>query len=408
MMIERKLPNPINSDDTASSAWLPPQRAGKRRMLWEIGGSMQCSVLGTCLSEEDLLGAIRKGKASIHGWATSYDIHAHCVKMATSDNATSRALHKLLDKRYEGAVRLASRTETKEEILALWERLRDAGQIGAGYWAIISHTHVPPEVMTQAFGEVHMLSHLHGRGAREMATQVAEMQHRTADIEARLRRAETARNEALAERDAARAELAVRAAAAGAASPGDSVAQPTRAAGARKEPSGKRDRVLAAARARARQAEAENARLHATVQALERAQLMERPAPVACACCKDETVPCRLDGRRILYLGGRKNVVPHLKSAAEAREAILLVHDGGLEDSTHRIEELVGGCDAVVCPIDCVSHGACKLAKVLCRRFNKPFLPISSASRSGFERALDQLAVRGGKAGEALEGAAST
>jgi hypothetical protein len=39
-----------------------------------------------------------------------------------------------------------------------------------------------------------------------------------------------------------------------------------------------------------------------------------------------------------------------------------------------------------------VSHGACKLAKVLCRRFNKPFLPIPTASRSGFERALDQLA----------------
>ena len=58
----------------------------------------------------------------------------------------------------------------------------------------------------------------------------------------------------------------------------------------------------------------------------------------------------------------------------------------------------------MVCPIDCVSHGACKLAKVLCRRFNKPFLPISSASRSGFERALDQLAASGGaKAGEALE-----
>ena len=104
-------------------------------------------------------------------WATSYDIHAHCVKMATSDNAISRALHKLLDKRYEGAVRLASRAETKAQILALWERLRDTGQIGAGYWAIMSHTHVPPEVMTQVFGEVHMLSHLHGRGAREMATQ---------------------------------------------------------------------------------------------------------------------------------------------------------------------------------------------------------------------------------------------
>ena len=174
----------------------------------------------TCLSEEDLLGAIRKSKASIHAWATSYDIHAHCVKMATSDNAISRALHKLLDKRYEGAVRLASRAETQEQIAALWEKLRDSGQIGAGYWAIMSHTHIPPEVVTQVFGEVHMLSHLHGRGAREMATQVAEMERRTADIEARLRRAETARSEALAERDAARAELAARAAGAGAASPG--------------------------------------------------------------------------------------------------------------------------------------------------------------------------------------------
>ena len=90
-------------------------------------------------------------------------------------------------------------------------------------------------------------------------------------------------------------------------SPGDGAAQSPRAAGARKAPSDKRDRVLAAARARARQAEAENTRLHAAVQALERAQLIERPAPPACACCKDETVPCRLDGRRILYLGGRKN-----------------------------------------------------------------------------------------------------
>ena len=73
---------------------------------------------------------------------TSYDIHAHCVKMATSANALSKALHKLLDKRYEGAVRLVSRADAEEQILAVWEKLRDSGQTGAGYWAIISHTHV--------------------------------------------------------------------------------------------------------------------------------------------------------------------------------------------------------------------------------------------------------------------------
>jgi Uncharacterized protein conserved in bacteria (DUF2325) len=145
-------------------------------------------------------------------------------------------------------------------------------------------------------------------------------------------------------------------------------------------------------RVRARQAEAETAQLRAALLGLQRAQRMQQPALATCACCKANVGPCSLDGCRILYLGGRKSVLPHLKSAAEARKAILLVHDGGVEDGAHRIEELVGGCDAVVCPIDCVSHGACKLAKVLCRRFNKPFLPIPTASRSGFERALDQLA----------------
>jgi hypothetical protein len=156
-MIDHKLPKPPHTD-APSSAWLPAQRAGKRRMLWEIGGSMQCSVLGTCLSEDDLLGALRKCGLSLPPSATSYDIHAHCVKMATSANALSKALHKLLDKRYEGGVRLVSRAETAEQMLALWAKLRDTGQIGAAYWAVVSHTHVPTELARQVFGEVHMLS----------------------------------------------------------------------------------------------------------------------------------------------------------------------------------------------------------------------------------------------------------
>src|SRR5262249_8414417 len=100
-MIDHKLPKPLNND-VAASEWLPPPRTGKRRMLWEVGNSMQCSVLGTCLGEDDLLGAIRKCGLSLPGPVTSYDIHAQCVRMATSPNALSKALHKLLDKRYEG------------------------------------------------------------------------------------------------------------------------------------------------------------------------------------------------------------------------------------------------------------------------------------------------------------------
>ncbi|MFZ1103149.1 MAG: DUF2325 domain-containing protein, partial [Hyphomicrobiaceae bacterium] len=108
------------------------------------------------------------------------------------------------------------------------------------------------------------------------------------------------------------------------------------------------------------------------------------------------TAPARdaqaLRQHRILYIGGRTSLLPHLRSAAEARVAAILHHDGGVEDSLHRIEELIEGCDAVICPIDCISHGACRMAKTICRRLNKRFLPIPTASRSGFERALDLLA----------------
>jgi Uncharacterized protein conserved in bacteria (DUF2325) len=94
---------------------------------------------------------------------------------------------------------------------------------------------------------------------------------------------------------------------------------------------------------------------------------------------------------RILYLGGRTAMVPHLREMAEARAAVFLHHDGGIEDNLRRIEEMIEHCDAVICPIDCISHGACRLAKATCQRLNKRFLPIPTASRAGFERALEQL-----------------
>lgn len=372
--------------------WAPPDRTAKRMALWEFSGGLQCSVIGTCLSEDDLVAAIRRSNLALEPMACSHDIHAYCVKTAATDCPLARTLNKLLDRRFAGAIRLAQRAQGAEELEALWVRLRDTGQIGAGYWALLSHTHVEVELRKRIFGEVHMLSHLNGRGARDMAVRVAELERRHTEMEARLKRAEAARQEAQAERDAARHALDARAAPPPATGPTQaSGAGESRALSRSRTLLAKRDRALMAARARARHVEAENASLRRALEDAGRARRLARqrlPAEVR----GEQPRRYRLDGRRILYLGGRRSVLPHLKSAAEAREASVLFHDGGIEDSPHRIEELIGTCHAVVCPIDCVSHGACKLAKSLCRRFNKPFLPIHSASRSGFERALELLA----------------
>ena len=96
--------------------------------------------------------------------------------------------------------------------------------------------------------------------------------------------------------------------------------------------------------------------------------------------------------------------MPHLREVASIRAAAFLHHDGGIEDSLHRIEEMIEHCDAVVCPVDCVSHGACRMAKAACQRLNKRFLPIASASRSGFERALEELSRLGAGQRSAVDG----
>lgn len=368
---------------------LPRRSASRRLALWEIEGGMQCSIVGTCLSDADLVAAIHKNKLHVERGAQSYDIHSYCVRAAGQDSPFSRTLTKLLDRRFAGALRLVGRAETDEDMRTVWERLRDSGQIGAAYWAIMSHAHVPDQVKVKVFGEVHMLSHLNGRGANQLALKFAEAERKIADLEVRLKRAEQAKLEVLSERDAARAEL---------------TSSPSRGAGAVQGPvpllnAGAKDarlhqrlakctRALVSARARARHAEETVARLserdvpsRRALTAQVRAAKSDLPLPVV-----GSTLP-----QRILYLGGRAAVVPHLREVAEARAAAFLHHDGGIEDSLHRIEELIEHCDAVVCPIDCISHGACRMAKVACQRLNKRFLPIATASRSGFERALEQL-----------------
>lgn len=376
-------------DIAAYLAQQTPRAASRRLALWEIDGGMQCSIIGTCLGDNDLIAVIRKNKLQVARDAKSYDIHSYCVHAASKSSPFSRALTKLLDRRFAGAIRLVDKAETEDEMRTAWERMRDSGQIAGGYWAIMSHAHVPGPMKLRVFGEVHMLSHLNGHGANQLALRLAEAERKIVDLETRLRRTEQAKLEAFAERDAARSELAATTVRGPANIPALNSALRSGGKGARADQRlAKCTRALVIARARARHAEDTIARLSSRTAAPRPAMAPEQTPPADISVpAPDSAVP-----RRILYIGGRAAVVPHLREVAEAREANFQHHDGGIEDSLHRIEEMIEGCDAVVCPIDCISHGACRMAKSLCQRFNKRFLPIPTSSRSGFERALEQLA----------------
>jgi hypothetical protein len=313
------------------------------------------------------------------------------VREAARNVAFSRELTKLLNRRFEGAIRIVGRAETPEELVAAWQKLRDGGQIAAAYWALMSATSVPHGIKKRVFGEVHMLSHLHGQGANELASRLAIAERRLAELEARLHRTEAAKQAALIERDQSRLGPVAALRRPPIRTPGeDAEASPARL----EKRLRKCERALVVARARARQAEAELASRRGAIpyRRVIRGSADVAAPPVAMAASPP---PTSRAPSRVLYLGGRASIVPHLREVAEQHAADVLHHDGGLEDNPHRIEDLVSRCDAVVCPVDCISHGACRLAKALCRRMNKPFIPLPSASRSGFDRALSRLATAG-------------
>jgi hypothetical protein len=361
--------------------------------LWQIDSGAQCSIIGTCLSDRDLRDAVRK-HLTLDAPISNYEIHCHCAHASQTDGPLARTLTKILHRRYAGAVNLAAKAETEAEVLDLWIRLRDSGQIAAGYWGVMSRRGIPDSVKKRVFGEVHMLSHLQGRSIHQATAKLAETQRRCLDVGARLKRSESGRQEALVERDRALAERdSVRATFAerkARASDALTEREAARTITRLRNELAQRERALVIARTRARQAEA---RLESIVAAgrRRRRSAMEpgtaRPRDIPAV----SVFPPDLGGTRILYIGGRNTVIRHLQPLAASCAAEFQHHDGGVEDSMHRLVEMVERCDAVICPVDCVSHGACRLAKSSCQRLNKVFMPIQKASRASFERALAHL-----------------
>jgi hypothetical protein len=98
----------------------------------------------------------------------------------------------------------------------------------------------------------------------------------------------------------------------------------------------------------------------------------------------------RLNGVTVLYVGGRPNQLAHLRAAAEHAGAMLLHHDGGIENRLHLLGGLTSQADIVVFPVDCISHHAAHMVKQLCRQGGKRFVPLRSASATSLLAALRQ------------------
>ena len=373
--------------------------APTRTKIWELMETLHCSIVGTCLSTSELRKILGKlGLAAVGD--TDHDLHSRGVSLAGQNSPAAKLLHRALDDRHSLAIRQFGRAKDAAELSALWRDAVQRGDIPGPYWALLTHPATSYEMRRDAFGHVHMLSHLVGAANRADIRRLAELEAANQALEAKAELQQDGFHAAIATRDRTIQELqSALAAKAGqeAAVPAQDDADLLRRRVTELEQrlsaeTGRRslaeDRLAAV-----QQALTQERQDHAAAEAREAVLRVELDfaeaslQPLAALGEEERS----LDGISLLYVGGRPHQVAHLRAIGERRGAAFLHHDGGVEEQSGLLAGLASRADLVLFPVDCVSHEAALMVKRLCRQAGKPFVPLRTAGQGAFLAALDAL-----------------
>jgi len=395
---------------------MPLARNGQRRKLWEIRPDMHCSILGTCLEHSELMKIAYQSGHIPDKDVTEYQVHSHFVQQAEEPGRPSRLMHKKLDQKYQTSVRTFGSAKTETELKKLWEESLEKGDVPGPFWALMSHPCLTESLLVQAFGEVHMLSHLNGatnhakakslqnakkalvKTKRQLILQserrqslINEHAGQIRELEQRLMIAEQ-KNRSVEEMSERLSEF----------EKGNlyhTLARETeklktdleRAEQLRDDYAGRLDRQGG----ELSELKLEYAKAIKKIEVLNRLSARggrneDQPDDNTGPLADSEHEEIDLFGKSVAYVGGRAGTISNFRDLIENFNGNLLHHDGGIQDNMKSLTGVLSRADIVVCPIECVSHGACNKAKSYCRRAAKPFVPLRTTGVSSLMSGLKQ------------------
>ncbi len=403
----------------------PEDRPPRRRKLWELECRLHCSVVGTCLSLADLHRIGAKLRLQLKEGVEEYEIHGYFVNAAGQGGRVAKTMHKTLDRLHASPIRRFARLRHENDVLAMWRDALDEGDIPGPYWAVVTHPAASDQLIYRVFGQVHMLSHLVGAANRAdirrlntleqerdtLGGALAEARRRVAEREADIRLLldqHAAEIRALDERLVAartqRRYVETLEERVSDLESGATVRALTLRLNDLKARLGQETRRADDAGARLIEQGQLLDRLRGDVERLERSL-----AETNRECAALETLvqnhygagngtpdaAIDLSGWRIVYVGGHQRLIPHLRSLVERANGALIHHDGGVDENSERLGNALSRGDAIFCPVDCVSHSACQVAKRLCKQRSKIFVPLRSSGLSSFVTGLREITASG-------------
>jgi hypothetical protein len=383
---------------------LPPLVAtdakGRRCKIWDIASSLHCSIIGTCLSAAELRQFFaRLGDADARV-ASDNILHGRGVRSAGKHDLVGKLLNKMLDNRHEASIRRFAKASSAAQVRELWLEAFEQGNIPGGYWAVLTHPATDRPLVEDAFGQVHMLSHMVGSSnriditrLRTLERELGERDEKISRQEARLSENSRERAELLRKVEGLEMEVRRREAAERTAADLISGAVTVSALLQRLDAEKSRSSILAA-RVEELESEVEKARKFAAALNKQSDQLQREVVALESELRIDDSdepaakVERDLCGVTVLYVGGRPGLIDQLKAVVTKRGGTFLSHDGGMEENLASLPGLISRADAAFFPMDCVSHSAVGHIKKCCRDGHKPFTPLRTASVASFIAAI--------------------
>lgn len=385
----------------------------KRSKIWELKEANRCTIVGTCLSLDELVNFAQRYHfgASLND---TFSLHIEVIDRTAARNSVSEAIQKHLDLKYQISLSRFKSAKTDAEVLNLWKKCFAHGDIAGALWAALTHEQVSSEAIGEIYSDIYRHSHQMGAGQAtntrrlaqlekdyvELEAMVAIQKRRHVHVETKLRRRS---QETLAEvKHLRRTQKDMSALQA---------RLETIESGRAMTEMGQRLMKLAVA----------NEQLQSSVKQatfLEQA-LQVANDKIAALVHERDVLAAQRDSLEILLQSGNVNNVscnpshfhntsqiknccvicvgghaaqfPKYRLLAEQLGIHLIHHDGGQNDALSRLPEMINRADAVICSTDCISHAVYYRLRRLCRRNGKPCLSFKGNDISSFVSALTQV-----------------
>ena len=409
----RASPNFMCLTHSNSTKVLAPVGVGsKRKKLWTLPNKFHCSVVGTCLTLDELRKIQSKTDMQIDKSASDYELHLAFVGALGDKSPVTRQLQKHLDRKYHAAVRRVRNMRSDDALRAFWRVAIEEGEIAGAYWAIVTHPWVSTDLLAEVYGDVHMFSHLSGASLRADQRRLRLLRQRKRELTTQLAQAEATYRRNLRDKnktieylkkrvtqleiERSRMEARFQESDTNISAEKSADLDRERQLLMRKlthlaETSKQTKTALQQLQRRYQVLKQQFSDKESEKVALEHSMAMMLDSECSeCAhqdYCKEDS---SLRGRCVLFVGGRGRQSSHFRALVERLEGRFLHHDGGLEEKPARLHAGLAKADVVFCPLDSISHDAVQRMKRFCQLNDTPLVYLPCSSLSTFNRALQE------------------